>query len=47
MGPGLGLLELELGAADDNLVAEIHEHGDHLLEGQRPRTAAHKRDIVD
>ena len=47
VGPGLGLLEFEPGAADDDLVAEIHEDGYHLLEGQRPGPPVHERHVID
>ena len=47
MRPFLGLLQLEAGAAHHDLVAEIHEHGYHLLEGQGSGTAVHESHVVD
>ena len=45
--PLLSLLQLEPGPSDDDIVAEFHEIGDHVLEGQRSRAALDKGDIVE
>lgn len=45
--PLLGLLQFELGPADDDIVAELDEVGDHFLKRQRPRAALDKGDIVE
>ncbi len=45
--PLLGLLQLKLGPADDDIVAEFHEVTDHVLEGKSPWTAFDKGDVVE
>ncbi len=47
VGPLLSLLQLKLGPADDDIVAELHKVGDHVLEGQCPWTSFDKGDIVE
>ena len=45
--PLLSLLQLEPGPSDDDIVAEFHEIGDHILEGQRSWTTLDQGDIVE
>ncbi len=47
VGPLLSLFQLKLGSADDDIVAELHKVGDHVLEGQCPWTSLDKGDIVE
>ena len=47
MGAALGLLQVELGAADDDLVAEIHKDLQDVLQAHRHRAALDQGDVVD
>ena len=47
MGPRLGLRKFELCPADHHLMPEIHEVGQHLLEGEGPGTSVDEGDVVD
>ena len=47
MGALFRLVQFELRAADDHLVAEVHEILDDLLEGEGARTALHEGDVVE
>ena len=42
-----GLVQVELRAAHHHLVAEVDEGLEHVLEGERPGTAAHEGNVVD
>ena len=47
MGALLGFVQLELGAAHHNLVAEVHELLDDFLEAEGAGTAFHQRHVVE
>ena len=47
VGALLGLVQLELGAADDDLVAEVHELADDLLQAEGAGTSLHQGHVVE
>ena len=47
MGSLLRLLKVEPGSSDDDLVAEVHEIGNQILEGQSARTASDQGHVVE
>ena len=47
MGPLLGLFEVELGPAEDDIMSEVHENLDHVLQAHGPWTSLHEGDVVD